>query len=193
VSVALQTARVSAEPSESTVGAPPISVVLAEDHELMRARLRSLLEDDEQIEMMADTGELGEAMASVFSANPRVLVLDMSMPSGSSIDAIRRLRSRLPDTEIVALKMGADAAFARHAFEAGAIAFVLKDTADSELVDAIRCASRGQRYLSPRIAAARQDASCPAAGEAGRPVGSSARTVVPPAALESSSNVPPAR
>jgi two-component system, NarL family, response regulator NreC len=121
----------------------------------MRARLRSLLEDDEQIEMVADTGDLGEAMACVLSANPRVLVLDMSMPSGSSIEAIRRLRSRLPDTEIVALKMGANAAFARHAFEAGAIAFVLKDTADSELLDAIRCAARGERYLSPRIAAAR--------------------------------------
>jgi two-component system response regulator NreC len=128
----------------------------------------------------------------VLRTRPRVLVLDMSMPSGSSIEAIRRLRARVPDTEIVALKMSADAAFARHAFEAGAVAFVVKDTADGELLDAVRLAARGERYLSPRIAAG-YEASCPAAGEVRGPVGSSARSVVPPATLESRSNVPPTR
>lgn len=142
------------EPSDGSVGSLPISVVLADDHELMRARLRGLLEDDEQIDVIADTGELVEAIDCVLRAAPRVLVLDMSMPRGSSIEAIRRLRSRMPDTEIVALKMDADAAFARHAFEAGAIAFVVKDTADGELADAIRSAARGERYVSPRIAGA---------------------------------------
>jgi len=154
VTLPLQIAPPLAQRSDGAAGAPPISVVLADDHELMRARLRSLFEEDEQIEVIADTGELREAMRWVLRTRPRVLVLDMSMPSGSSIEAIRRLRARLPETEIVALKMEANAAFARHAFEAGAIAFVLKDTADGELLDAVRHAARGERYLSPRLAGA---------------------------------------
>jgi two-component system, NarL family, response regulator NreC len=128
-----------------------IGVVLADDHELMRARLRSLLEDDEEIEVIADTGQLGEAIELVLRTRPRVLVLDMSMRSGSAIEAVRRLRARIPNTEIVALKMASDGAFARHAFQAGVIGFVLKDTADVELLDAVRLAARGERYLSPRI------------------------------------------
>jgi DNA-binding NarL/FixJ family response regulator len=130
-----------------------IRVVLAEDHGLMRARLRQLLEEDELIEVIADTGELAEAVGSVFDVRPHVLVLDTSMARGSSIDAIRRLREQAPGTEIVVLKMEASAAFARHAFEAGALAYVLKDTADDELAQAVRHAARGDRFLSPRVAA----------------------------------------
>jgi len=130
-----------------------IRVVLADDHELMRSRLRRVLEEDELIEVIADTSDLGEAVRSVLRSRPHVLVLDMSMPSGSSIDAIRGLREHVPGTEIVVLKMEASAAFADHAFEAGAIAYVLKDTADSELAEAVRHAARGERFVSPRIAA----------------------------------------
>jgi len=120
----------------------------------MRARLRGLLEEDELIDVIADTNDFGEAVRFVLRNRPRVLVLDLSMPSGSSVDAIRRLREQLPDTEIVVLKMDANAAYARHAFDAGAIAFVLKDTADSELPEAVRHAARGERFVSPRVAVA---------------------------------------
>jgi two-component system, NarL family, response regulator NreC len=193
VALHLQIASAPATRSERLAGAGLISVVLADDHELMRAGLRSLLEDDEQIEVIADTGELSEAIDCVLRTRPRVLVLDMSMPSGSSIEAIRRLRARMPATEIVALKMDAEAGFARRAFEAGAVAFVVKDTADGELLDAVRLAALGERYLSPRIAGGYEAAIRSAVGEAGGSVGSSARTVVPPPALESSSKVPPTR
>ena len=128
-----------------------ISVVLADDHELMRSRLRHLLEEDELIEVIADTNDLGEAVRSVLRSRPRVLVLDLSMSSGSSIDAIRRLRAQVPGTEIVVLKMEASAAFAGLALGAGAIAYVLKDTADSELAEAVRLAARGERFVSPRV------------------------------------------
>ena len=128
-------------------------VVLADDHELMRSRLRHLLDEDELIEVLADSGDLGEAVRCVLRSHPRVLVLDMSMSSGSSIDAIRRLREQLPATEIVVVTMAASAAFASHVFDAGAIAYVLKDTADSELAQAVRHAARGERFLSPRVAA----------------------------------------
>ena len=130
-----------------------IRVVLADDHELMRSRLRHLLDEDELIEVIADTNDLGEAIRSVLRSRPHVLVLDLSMSSGSSIDAIHSLREQVPATEIVVLKMEASAAFARHAFDAGAIAYVLKDTADSELAQAVRHAARGERFVSPRVAA----------------------------------------
>ncbi len=136
-------------------GAPAnlIRVVLADDHEVMRSRLRRLLDDDDRIEVIADTNDLGEAVRAVSHNHPRVLVLDMTMSSGSSIDAIRHLREYAPATEIVVLKMDASAAYARHAFDAGAIAYVLKDTADSELAEAVKHAARGERFLSPRVAA----------------------------------------
>jgi DNA-binding NarL/FixJ family response regulator len=127
--------------------------VLADDHELMRSRLRHLLEEDEWIEVIADTDDLGEAVRSVLRSRPRVLVIDMSMRSGSSIDVIRHLREHAPGTEIVVLKMEASAAYAHYAFEAGAIAYVLKDTADSELAEAVRHAARGEQFVSPRVAA----------------------------------------
>jgi len=119
----------------------------------MRARLRSLLQEDEQLVLIADSGELAEAVGHVLRARARVLVLDMSLlPSGSSIEALRRLRAHIPGCEIVALKMRADGAFARRAFGAGVIAFVLKDGADGELLDAVALAARGERYVSARIA-----------------------------------------
>ena len=84
-----------------------VEVVLADDHDLMRGRLRRVLEEDPKIRVIADTDDLGEAIRHVFRSRPRVLVLDMSMASGSSIEAIRRLRRHVPDTEVVVLKMEA--------------------------------------------------------------------------------------
>lgn len=141
--------RLVGSPRPPTAGL--VEVVLADDHDLMRGRLRRVLEEDSKIHVIADTDDLGEAIRHVFRSRPRVLVLDMSMASGSSVEAIRRLRRHVPDTEIVVLKMEASAAFARHAFEAGATGYVVKDTADDELVEAVRRASRGERYVSPRV------------------------------------------
>ena len=118
----------------------------------MRLRLRRLLDEDEGIDVIAETDELGAAIRYVQGGHPDVLVLDMSMPSGSSVDAIRRLRENMPETAIVVLKMEASVAYARHALDAGALAFVLKDTADTELTEAVRRAARGERYVSPRVA-----------------------------------------
>jgi DNA-binding NarL/FixJ family response regulator len=132
-----------------------IHVVLADDHQLMRLRLRRLLDDEEGIEVIAETDDLPTAVRYVHLNHPQVLVLDLSMSGrGSTIEAIRGLRREVPDTEIVVLKMEASAAFAQHALDSGAIAFVLKDTADTELTEAVRRAARGQRYVSPRVAPA---------------------------------------
>jgi two-component system response regulator NreC len=84
---------------------------------------------------------------------PTVLVLDLNMPGGSSLEAIPRLREQAPDTAIVVLTMQDDPAFARQALQAGALGFVLKEAADEELLQAVRLAANGDTYLNPRLGA----------------------------------------
>jgi DNA-binding NarL/FixJ family response regulator len=92
-------------------------------------------------------------MRQVQSHLPDVLVLDLSLPEGSSIEAIRRLRERVPSVQIVVLTMEDSSVFAQQALDAGAIGFVRKDLADAELPEAVRNAARGEPYCSRRLAA----------------------------------------
>jgi two-component system, NarL family, response regulator NreC len=143
------------EPAGALAAPPaPIRVVLADDHAVMRRRLRQVLEEERGIDVVADTDELRVAIQYVHRCHPDVLVLDLAMAAGASMEAIRRLRDQLPQTQIVVLKMESSAAFASYALDAGAAAFVVKDTADSELVDAVRLAAAGKRFVSPRVAPA---------------------------------------
>jgi DNA-binding NarL/FixJ family response regulator len=130
-----------------------IRVVLADDHAMMRRTLRLLLESEADVEVIAEASDLRTVMHHVRAHHPEVLVLDFGMPTGSSIEAIRRLRSQAPSTEIVVLTMQESPAFAQHALDAGAIAFVLKDVADTDLPEAVRLGARGEHYVSPRVAA----------------------------------------
>jgi two-component system response regulator NreC len=131
----------------------PIGVVLADDHAVVRRSLRLLLERNEGVEVIAEASDLSGVVRHVHGHVPRVLVLDLRLPNGSSIQAIRRLRAQVPATEIVVMTMEESPLFAQQAMDAGAIGFVLKDKADSELLTAIRCATRGDEYVSPRVAA----------------------------------------
>lgn len=81
-----------------------------------------------------------------------MLLLDLQMPDGSSVEVIRRLRAQVPETEIVVLTTEDSPVFARHD-RRGAVGFVLRGNADEELASALRCAARGERYVSPRVAA----------------------------------------
>jgi two-component system response regulator NreC len=130
-----------------------IRVVLADDHTMMRRTLRLLLESEDDLEVIAESGDLETAMRHVRERCPQVLALDLGMPNGSSIEAIRRLREELPGTEIVVLSMEESPVFARQAVDAGAIGFVLKDMADEDLPEAVRRAASGLHYVSPRVAA----------------------------------------
>jgi two-component system response regulator NreC len=130
-----------------------IRVVLADDHALMRRSLRLLLDADEGVEVVGEAEDLTTVMRHVHGHRPHVLVLDLGMPDGSSIEAIRRLREEVPETEIVVLTMEESPAFAQQALDAGAIGFVLKDFADLELNRAVRAAGRGEHYVSPRVKA----------------------------------------
>lgn len=117
----------------------------------MRRSLRQLLDSEPDILVVAESEELSSAIRQVSVLEPDVLVLDLRMPDGSSFDLVERLRAHAPRTRLVVITMYDDQAFARHAHQAGALGFVLKDTADAELPDAVRCAAQGQTYTSPRV------------------------------------------
>ncbi len=129
-------------------------MVLADDHNAVRRNLRLLLDREEGMEVIAEAGDISAVMRHVPRHLPHVLVLDLRLPNGSSIATIRRLREEVPDTEIVVLTMEESPAFAHQALEAGAVGFVVKDRADTELPLAIRRAARGEEYVSPRVAPA---------------------------------------
>jgi len=136
------------EPSLET-----IRIVLADDHAVVRSGLRLLLDGEAGLEVVAEAGDLDSARRYVRGHNPDVLVLDLNMPGGSSLEAIPDIRSEAPETQIVVLTMQQEPAFARHALGAGAIGYVLKEAADDELVEAVRRAAAGASYLNPRLGA----------------------------------------
>lgn len=131
----------------------PITIVLADDHQVVRAGLRLLLQAEEGFEVVAEAGDVATTERRVAAYHPRVLILDLNMPGESSLPAIPRLRQSAPDTQIVVLTMQNDPAFAREALRAGAIGYVLKEAADSELVQAVRLAAEGRTYLNPELGA----------------------------------------
>jgi two-component system response regulator NreC len=153
VPVHLQVASALADSGPCPSAEPSIRVVLAEDHALMRRRLRLLLDGEDSVEVVAEAGDLLTVMRHVHGHLPHVLVMDLSMSNGSSIEAIRQLREQAPGTEIVVLTMEESTVFAQQALAAGAIGFVIKHAADAELAQGVRSAARREVYVSPRVAA----------------------------------------
>jgi two-component system response regulator NreC len=132
----------------------PIRVVVADDHAMVRRTMRLLLDDERDIEVRGEAADLTAALRHVHLDAPHVLVLDLRLPNGSTIETIRHLRAESPNTQIVVLTMEDSPQFAQQALDAGALGFVLKDRADSELVAAVRSVARGGEYVSPRVSAA---------------------------------------
>ncbi len=130
----------------------PIRVVLADDHVLSRRGLRRLLDGEDRLDVIAEAHDLPAAERRVREGRPGVLVIDLSMSNGTSIDAIRRLRRQVAGTEIVVLTMQDSPVFAQQALGAGAIGFVIKHDADAELTLAVLSAARGEEYVSLRVA-----------------------------------------
>jgi two-component system, NarL family, response regulator NreC len=125
--------------------------VLADDHSIVRSALRALLESEGEFLVVAEAGEVDEAVRKVLAYKPDVIVLDLSMPGGSSLAAIPRMLEASQSTAIVVLTMENEPRFAREAFRAGALGFVLKEAADAELVAAVKAAVGGLRYLNPQL------------------------------------------
>ncbi len=131
----------------------PIRIVLADDHAVVRRGLRMVLENEPDVEVVAEAGDVDSARRYVRGHHPHVLVLDLNMPGESSLEAIPKLREEAPETQIVVLTMQQEPAFAREALGAGALGYVLKEAADDELVEAVRRAAAGESYLNPRLGA----------------------------------------
>ena len=136
-----------------TASAEPIRIVLADDHGVVRAGLRMLLDNESDFEVVAEASDVDGARRYVRGHHARVLVLDLNMPGGSSLEAIPTIREESPDTQIVVLTMQKEPAFAREALSAGALGYVLKEAADDELVEAVRRAAVGESYLNPKLGA----------------------------------------
>jgi two-component system, NarL family, response regulator NreC len=130
-----------------------IRLVLADDHAVVRSGLRMLLDSEPDFEVVAEASDVESAKRYVRGHHPKVLVLDLNMPGGSSLEAIPILRQESPDTQIVVLTMQQEPAFAREALGAGALGYVLKEAADDELVEAVRRAAVGESYLNPKLGA----------------------------------------
>ena len=130
-----------------------INIVIADDHAIVRRGLRQLLEGVDGFAVVAEAEDVDSARRYLRGHHPQVLVLDLNMPGESSIDAIPKLREEFPDTQIVVLTMQNEPAYARSALSAGVLGYVLKESADAELVQAIRAAVAGEHYLNPRLGA----------------------------------------
>ena len=131
----------------------PLTVVLADDHEVVRSGLRLLLDAEPGIRVVAEAGDVASAVAAIERHGPDVLVLDLHMPGEPSLPAIPRLRERFPDTRIVVLTAQRDPSFASEAMRLGTSGYVPKEAAGRQLVRAIRMAAEGGTYLEPRLGA----------------------------------------
>jgi two-component system, NarL family, response regulator NreC len=132
----------------------PVTVVLADDHAVVRAGLRALLERSGEFRVLAEAGDAETALRSVLGHRPDVLVLDLNMPGElSSLQAIPKLATVSPETRVVVLTMQESPDAAREVLRAGAAGYVLKDAGDAELVAAIKQVAAGGTYLNPSVGA----------------------------------------
>jgi two-component system response regulator NreC len=129
------------------------TIVIADDHTVVRSGLRMLLDAEPGFRVVAEAGDVETARAAVAMHRPAVLILDLNMPGEPSLPAIPSLKKAAPETRIVVLTMQNDPAFAREALRAGALGYVLKDAADAELAQAVRMAAEGRTYLHPELGA----------------------------------------
>jgi two-component system response regulator NreC len=130
-----------------------ITLVLADDHAVVRAGLRMLLQAEPGHQVLAEAGTAEDALRYTRAHRPSVLLLDLNMPGRSSLEMIPEILEAAPETAVVVLTMQEDPAFASQALRAGALGYVLKEAADEELLQAVRLAAHGQTYLNPRLGA----------------------------------------
>jgi len=130
------------------------TIVLAEDHRVVRQGLAALIGREPDLTVLGETGDGLEAPALVERLGPDVLLLDLMLPGLAGLEVIRRVRERRPATRVVVLSMHGAEAYVLAALRAGATAYVVKDAPASELLRAIREAAAGRRYLSPPLSEA---------------------------------------
>lgn len=128
-----------------------ISIVLADDHPVLRLGLRVLLSAEPDLEVVGEAGDGDAALALVEQLHPQVLLLDLVMPGLDGLEVVRQAAQRCPQTRVVVLSMHAHEAYIVQALRGGALAYVPKDSPATAVVDAVRAAAAGERVLSPTL------------------------------------------
>ena len=129
----------------------PVRIVLADDHTVMRNGLRLLLERQPNLQVVGEAADGRQAVALSESANPDVVIMDIGMPNLNGIEAARQIVTHNPRTAIAILSMHSDESYVIRALKAGARAYLLKDSAEADLLAAVRALSEGKSFFSPAI------------------------------------------
>jgi two-component system, NarL family, response regulator NreC len=130
-----------------------IRVLLVDDHAVVRSGLRRVLEAEDDIEVVAEAGDMRNAVFEARAHKPDVIVMDVVMPDASGIEATPAVLKEAEDAKVLMLSMQDDPRYVREAFAAGANGYVLKEAADTEVVDAVREVAQGGRYVHPALGA----------------------------------------
>ncbi|HEY2012413.1 MAG TPA: response regulator transcription factor [Bryobacteraceae bacterium] len=128
-----------------------IRVLIADDHVLMRAGLRLVIEQQPDLTVVGEADDGRQAVAMAESLKPDLVVMDIGMPNLNGIEACRKIREQLPDVEVVMLSMHSDEGYVLRALKAGARGYLLKDSAEADLANAIRAVSEGKSFFSPAV------------------------------------------
>ncbi len=128
-----------------------ITLILADDHDVVRLGLRRLLEAETDLNVVGEASDGLQVLPMVERLRPDILVLDLVMPGLNGLEVVRQVKKRVPKTHVIVLSMHANEAYVFEALRNGAVAYVLKGSNGSELVQAIRSVLAGQRYLSPPL------------------------------------------
>jgi DNA-binding NarL/FixJ family response regulator len=129
-----------------------IRLVIADDHELIREGIKKIVRPNADLKVAGEAGDLRQAIALVAQVRPDVVVLDISMPDADGLDGLAALRRHFPGLRVIVLSMHAEERYALEALRAGALGYVSKTAAASELVDALRHAALGKQWIGPRVA-----------------------------------------
>jgi DNA-binding NarL/FixJ family response regulator len=130
-----------------------IRVIVVDDHAVVRAGLRRVLDAEPDIETVAEAADAERAVFEAIASTPDVVLLDVMMPGKTGIEGLPALLQAVPAAKVLVLSMQDDPRYVREAFEAGASGYVLKEAADSEVVGAVRAVAGGERYLHPALGA----------------------------------------
>jgi DNA-binding NarL/FixJ family response regulator len=130
-----------------------IRVLVVDDHAVVRAGLRMLIDAEDDLETVGEAGTVRDAIFEARSTNPDLILMDVVMPGESGIEGLPKLLHEHPDVKVLVLSMQDDPRYLREAFAAGASGYVLKEAADAEVVTAIREVAAGGRYVHPELGA----------------------------------------
>lgn len=133
--------------------ANPITLLLADDHQIVRQGMRALLETEQGFRVIGEASDGLEAVRLSERLRPDILILDLMLPGLHGLEVIRKLRKQVPRTRVVVLSMHANEAYVLQALRNGAAAYVLKDCEAAVLIQAVRQVAAGYRYLCPQLAA----------------------------------------